>query len=128
MRPPGQSVSMHRKAPGPPTAPEATLSAPLRSITAYHGWLILEYSEGVKGKLKARFAVQHPPDGSIPAGHSFHEAKQAIDGPPQARSEPSGRATGAVGANDQTPSRRRSRARDPKRPTGRPTRPGPETA
>jgi hypothetical protein len=53
---------------------------PLRSITAYKGWLILEYSEMVEGKLKSRFAVQHSPDRPIQAGHSLKEAKQAIDG------------------------------------------------
>jgi hypothetical protein len=55
---------------------------PLRSITAYNGWLILEYSEMVEGKAKSRFAVQHSPDGPIKAGDSLNEAKQAIDGCP----------------------------------------------
>jgi hypothetical protein len=58
---------------------------PLRSITAYNGWLILEYSEIVEGKLRPRFAVQHPPDGPIQAGKSLREAKQAIDGRPKSR-------------------------------------------
>lgn len=53
---------------------------PLRSITAYNGWLILEYPETVKGKPRSRFAVQHPLDGPIQAGRSLNEAKQVIDG------------------------------------------------
>lgn len=53
---------------------------PLRSITAYNGWLILEYSERVDGKLRACFSVQQSPDRPIQAGHSLKEAKQAIDG------------------------------------------------
>ena len=56
--------------------------APLRSITAYNGWLILEYPEMVKGKPESRFAVQRPPHGPIQAGNSLNEAKQAIDGSP----------------------------------------------
>jgi hypothetical protein len=52
---------------------------PLSSITAYNGWLILEHSETVGGKLKSRFSVQQSPDGPIQAGHSLKEAKQAID-------------------------------------------------
>ena len=67
------------------TAPAAALRAPLRSITAYNGWLILEYSEIVQGKPKPRFAVQHPPDGPIQAAGSLNEAKRAIDGHPNPR-------------------------------------------
>ena len=62
------------------TAPEPALTMPLRSITAYNGWLILEYSELVEGKPNSRFAVQHHPDGPMKAGCSLSEAKQAIDG------------------------------------------------
>jgi hypothetical protein len=62
------------------TALEVALVTPLRSITAYNGWLILEYSEMVEGKPKSRFAVQHSPDGPVQAGYSLNEAKQAIDG------------------------------------------------
>ena len=60
--------------------PEPALMTPLRSITAYNGWLILEYSERVDGKLKTCFSVQQSPDNPIQAGHSLKEAKQAIDG------------------------------------------------
>lgn len=72
------------EAPGLRTAP-AALMASLRSITAYSGWFILEYSEMVQGKPKPRFAVQHPPDVLIKAGNSLNEAKQAIDGHPKFR-------------------------------------------
>ena len=75
----------HCKAPGLLTAPEATRMTPLRSITAYNGWLILEYSEVVRGEPKPCFAVQHPPDGPIQVGHSLNEAKQAIDVRPKSR-------------------------------------------
>jgi hypothetical protein len=67
------------------TAPAAASRAPLRPITAYNGWLILEYSERVQGKPNPRFAVQHPPDGTIQAGNSLNEAKRAIDGHPKSR-------------------------------------------
>lgn len=52
----------------------------LRSITAYNGWLILEHSEIVGGKLKSCFSIQQSPGCPIKAGHSLKEAKQAIDG------------------------------------------------
>jgi hypothetical protein len=72
------------EAPGPGTAP-AALGVPLRFITAYQGWLTLEYSETVPGKPKPRVAVQQLPDGPIPAGNSFKEAKRAIEGHPKSR-------------------------------------------
>lgn len=59
---------------------EAAFMRPLRSITAYNGWLILEYSEMVNGKPESRFAVQYPPHGPMEAGNSLNEAKQAING------------------------------------------------
>lgn len=59
---------------------EVAYVAPLRSITVYNGWLILEYPETVKGKPESRFAVQQPPHGPIQAGNSLNQAKQAIDG------------------------------------------------
>ena len=52
---------------------------PLWSVTAYKGWLILEYPETVKGKPKARFALQRPPGSPIKAGKSLNDAKRAID-------------------------------------------------
>ena len=61
-------------------APEAAFMRPLRSITAYNGWLILEHSEMRAGKLKACFSVQQSTNRPIGAGHSLKEAKQAIDG------------------------------------------------
>jgi hypothetical protein len=54
--------------------------ATLRSVTAYNGRFILEYSEVVEGKPQARFAIQPPPNGAITAGNSLKEAKQVIDG------------------------------------------------
>ena len=52
----------------------------LRAITAYNGWLILEYSQVVEGKPKSRFVIQPPPDGPITVGDSLKEAKHVIDG------------------------------------------------
>jgi hypothetical protein len=52
----------------------------LKSVTAYNGRFILEYSEVVKGKPQPRFAIQPPPDGPVTGGNSLKEVKQVIDG------------------------------------------------
>jgi hypothetical protein len=78
---------------------------PLRSITAYNGWLILEHSEMVEGKLSPRFSVQHPPNGPIQAGNSFNEAKRAIDGHPKSRIEPLRGAAEGARSNGENPGR-----------------------
>ena len=74
--PSGRAEASHKNRFPPP---ESALMTPLRSITAYKGWLILEYSEMVGGKLESRFSVQQSPDRAIQAGHSLKEAKQVID-------------------------------------------------
>ena len=68
-----------RQAQGLLTLPEGALMTPLWSVTAYKGWLILEYPETVEGKPKSRFAIQNPPEGPIKAGTSLNGAKRAID-------------------------------------------------
>ena len=77
-------LELSYEAQGLGTASTALRTA-LRSITAYHGWLILEYSETVQGKPKPRFAIQQLPDGPIQAANSFTEAKRTIDGHPTSR-------------------------------------------
>jgi hypothetical protein len=54
----------------------------LKSVTAYNGRFILEYSEVVGGKPQSRFAIQPPPDGPVTAGNSLKEVKRVIDGLP----------------------------------------------
>ena len=56
----------------------------LKSVTAYNGRFILEYSEVVAGKPQSRFAIQPPPNGPVTAGNSLKEVKQVIDGLPEA--------------------------------------------
>jgi hypothetical protein len=52
----------------------------LKSITAYHGWFILEYSRVLEGQPASRFVIENLPGGPLPAGNSLNEAKRVIDG------------------------------------------------
>lgn len=54
--------------------------ATLKSITAYEGRLILEYSGGAEGEPASRFVIANPPEDPLPAGNSLNEAKRVIDG------------------------------------------------
>jgi hypothetical protein len=54
--------------------------ATLKSITAYEGRFILEYSGGAEGKPASRFVIENPPEDPLPAGNSLNEAKRVIDG------------------------------------------------
>ena len=51
----------------------------LKSITAYEGRFILEYSPGAEGKPVTCFVIENPPEAPLPAGNSLNEAKQVID-------------------------------------------------
>lgn len=54
--------------------------ATLKSITAYEGRFILEYSRGAEGQPASCFVIENPPKDPLPAGNSLNEAKQVIDG------------------------------------------------
>lgn len=54
--------------------------ATLKSITAYEGRFILEYTRGVEGKLASCFVIENLPEDPLPAGNSLNEAKRVIDG------------------------------------------------
>jgi len=54
--------------------------ATLKSITAYNGWFILEYSRGPDGKPANCFVIENPPQDPLPGGNSLNEAKRVIDG------------------------------------------------
>jgi hypothetical protein len=54
--------------------------ATLKSITAYEGRFILEYSRGADGKPASCFVIENPPEDPLPAGNSLNEAKRVIDG------------------------------------------------
>jgi hypothetical protein len=53
--------------------------ATLKSVTAYNGRFILEYSEVEGGKARSRFAIQPPPDETVTAGDSLREVQRVID-------------------------------------------------
>jgi hypothetical protein len=53
--------------------------ATLKSITAYEGRFILEYTRGVEGKTASCFVIENLPQDPLPAGNSLNEAKRVID-------------------------------------------------